>query len=90
MNDQEQRQGLPAGLQSLFADADSGRELPIPLPAGALVWPDPNFLERQLPMRPAFWLSDAPVTEGLWARLRAHHAHSGLWPVLLDDAVQSW
>jgi hypothetical protein len=35
-------------------------------------------------VRPAFWLSDAPATATLWARLRAEHARSGLWPLLLE------
>ncbi|MFJ9041237.1 DUF4253 domain-containing protein [Streptomyces sp. NPDC102406] len=30
------------------------------------------------------WLSDAPATAELWPRLRAQHAASGLWPLLLD------
>ena len=35
-------------------------------------------------------MSDGPVTGGLWARLRAAHPDSGLWPVLLDDTAQPW
>jgi hypothetical protein len=30
------------------------------------------------------WLSDSPPTPDLWSRLRAEHAASGLWPLLLD------
>ncbi|MGA4844328.1 DUF4253 domain-containing protein [Streptomyces sp. G45] len=30
------------------------------------------------------WLSDGPATARLWSRLRAEHAASGLWPLLLD------
>jgi hypothetical protein len=30
------------------------------------------------------WLSDAPTSAELWARLRAEHSTSGLWPLLLD------
>lgn len=38
--------------------------------------------------RPAYWLSDGPVTATLWTRLHADHGRSGLWPLLpegLDD-----
>jgi hypothetical protein len=90
MSDQGHRYDLPAELGPLFGDGHEGRELPIALPPGSLVLPDPNFLERQLPIRPAFWLSDGPAPQGLWPRLRAQHARSGLWPVLLDDSMQSW
>ncbi|PJF01966.1 hypothetical protein CUT44_00715 [Streptomyces carminius] len=30
------------------------------------------------------WLSDGPVTAGLWERIHAEHPRSGLWPLLLD------
>lgn len=48
---------------------------------------------------PVFWLSDDPVPPGLWAALRADHARSGLWPLLLtplhddnehDDEYRPW
>ncbi|KQV14288.1 MULTISPECIES: DUF4253 domain-containing protein [unclassified Kitasatospora] len=31
------------------------------------------------------WLSDGPAAAGLWARMRAEHARTGLWPLLLDS-----
>ncbi|MFB4194966.1 DUF4253 domain-containing protein [Streptomyces carpaticus] len=30
------------------------------------------------------WLSDTPVSAGLWIRAHAAHSASGLWPLLLD------
>ncbi|MEV0674942.1 DUF4253 domain-containing protein [Actinosynnema sp. NPDC050436] len=70
---------LPADLRALFAGgADAGRTLSVPLPPGRPVVPGENG------GRAAFWLGDGPVPEGLWARLRAEHARSGLWPLLLD------
>ncbi len=42
------------------------------------------------------WLSDSPPSAGLWPRLRAEHAASGLWPLLLapldphDTDVRPW
>ncbi|AZK94542.1 MULTISPECIES: DUF4253 domain-containing protein [Streptomyces] len=33
----------------------------------------------------ALWLSDGPAAPGLWARIRAEHARTGLWPLLLDS-----
>ncbi len=81
---------LPDGLSRLFADGGAGRELSVPLPEGTVVWPDPGYTRHQSSRRPAFWLSDAPVSAELWARLRAEHPRSGLWPVLLEDSVQPW
>src|SRR5512139_536924 len=89
MDDYERRR-LPAGLRQLFADGGAGRVLATPLPAGSVVWPDPGYLQREPAKRPAFWLSDEPATGELWARLRAEHDRSGLWPVLLDDSTQPW
>jgi hypothetical protein len=61
-----------------------GRE-PIALPAGRLVWPDPQYRSRASTVtRPAYWLSDGSVTATLWTRLRAKHGRSGLWPLLLE------
>ncbi|TQM85218.1 uncharacterized protein DUF4253 [Saccharothrix saharensis] len=72
---------LPAELRSLFAEgADAGRALPVPLPPGR-----PVVAEEDASGRPAFWLADAPAPAGLWPRLRAAHAESGLWPLLLDS-----
>ncbi|WP_242453947.1 DUF4253 domain-containing protein [Bailinhaonella thermotolerans] len=33
----------------------------------------------------ALWLGETPASRGLWARLRAEHARTGLWPLLLDS-----
>lgn len=33
----------------------------------------------------SFWLSDGPAPAGLWARICAEHARTGLWPLLLDS-----
>ncbi|MEU4806198.1 DUF4253 domain-containing protein [Actinosynnema sp. NPDC023587] len=71
---------LPDDLRTLFAGgADAGRTLSVPLPPGRAVAPEGGGGDR-----PAFWLGDGPAPEGLWARLRAEHARSGLWPLLLD------
>ena len=70
---------LPADLRDLFVDSAAGRSLSVPLPPGRLVLP-----EEEDGGRPAFWLSDQPAPVGLWAALRAEHAASGLWPLLLD------
>lgn len=71
---------LPAELRDLFTDEAAGRVLPVPLPPGRPVFSE----EKEDGDRPAFWLSDQPAPAGLWARLRAEHARSGLWPLLLD------
>lgn len=81
---------LPADLRRLFADGGYGRTLPVPLPPGCVVWPDPGYRQHVPPRHPAFWVSDDPTPPGLWAELRAGHAESGLWPVLLDDSTQPW
>ncbi|PRY44488.1 DUF4253 domain-containing protein [Umezawaea tangerina] len=70
---------LPAELRALFTDGTDGRSLAVGLPPGR-----PVVSEEEEGDRPAFWLSDKPAPEGLWARLRAEHARSGLWPLLLD------
>jgi hypothetical protein len=71
---------LPADLRDLFTEgAAAGRSFAVPLPPGRTVFP-----EEEDTGRPAFWLSDQPAPAGLWARLRAEHARSGLWPLLLD------
>ncbi|WP_367127624.1 DUF4253 domain-containing protein [Saccharothrix sp. HUAS TT1] len=73
---------LPADLRALFADgADAGRALTVPLPPGRSITSE----EEDDAGRPAFWLSDGPAPAGLWERLRAEHARSGLWPLLLDS-----
>jgi hypothetical protein len=85
-----ERRPLPPAVGRLFDDGGNGRTLSVELPAGAVVWPDPTYARFQARRRPAFWLSQAPVTGSLWARLRAEHPNSGLWPVLLEDSVQPW
>jgi hypothetical protein len=70
---------LPAELRALFAD-HADRSLSVPLPAGRAL----SSEEDEDGDRPALWLSDGPAPGGLWARLRAEHARSGLWPLLLD------
>ena len=48
---------LPEPLAALFADGGSGRALPITLPAGRLIWPDPQYRSRVSTMSgPAYWL----------------------------------
>ncbi|MFD7657396.1 DUF4253 domain-containing protein [Actinosynnema sp. NPDC059797] len=69
---------LPTGLRDLFADGGAdGRALSTPLPPGRLAFPDEGG------GRPVLWLTDGPAPPGLWARLRAEHPRSGLWPLLL-------
>ncbi|GAA1764810.1 DUF4253 domain-containing protein [Luedemannella helvata] len=73
---------LPQGLDQLFRDGSAAsRTLDVALPPGRLVVPD----GERTPPHPAYWLSDAAAPEGLWERLRAAHARSGLWPLLLTD-----
>ncbi|MEU4407437.1 DUF4253 domain-containing protein [Streptosporangium sp. NPDC023963] len=93
---------LPPVLGQLFADgADGsedgdglggggGRRLSVELPPGDVVWPDPGYAQLAVRRRPAFWLSEVAVSGEYWARLRAQHERSGLWPVLLEDSVQPW
>ncbi|GAA4088874.1 MULTISPECIES: DUF4253 domain-containing protein [Actinomadura] len=86
----ELRHQLPGGLAQLFADPSVERSLSTPLPDGDVVWPDPGYPQRQFVRRPAFWVSDDPVSGELWARLRAEHPVSGLWPLLMDESAQPW
>ncbi|GAA3984158.1 DUF4253 domain-containing protein [Actinomadura viridis] len=90
MDDLELRLDLPGDLPQLFADATVERTLPVGLPDGEVVWPDPGYPQHQAVLRPAFWISDEPVGGELWARLRARHPESGLWPLLLDETDQPW
>ncbi|WP_307826495.1 DUF4253 domain-containing protein [Streptomyces pactum] len=50
----------------------------LPLPPGRMITSN----EGDGGQRP-LWLSDGPPATGLWSRLRAEHATSGLWPLLL-------
>ncbi|MET8141769.1 DUF4253 domain-containing protein [Sphaerisporangium sp. NPDC005288] len=90
--DGRERRRLPPGVRPLFGDGGEGRTLSVELPAGSVVWPDPTYLRFPSAVRgrPAFWLSEAPATGSLYARLRAEHPRSGLWPVLLEESVQPW
>lgn len=81
---------LPRELGELFAAGGGDRRLPVALPPGEVVWPDPGYTGQGRADRPAFWMSDEPVTGADWARLRACHPHSGLWPLLLDESAQPW
>ncbi|MCG5213139.1 DUF4253 domain-containing protein [Streptosporangium sp. KLBMP 9127] len=87
---ERERESLPPELGQLFADGGTGRVLGVALPPGEPVWPDPGYAPQQSYPRPAFWISDAPVSGELWAGLRAEHRLSGLWPVLLEESVQPW
>ncbi|MEW2136549.1 DUF4253 domain-containing protein [Streptomyces sp. NPDC005409] len=53
--------------------------LAAPLPPGRMITSDVGDGDEQ-----PLWLSDRPATAGLWARIHAEHARSGLWPLLLD------
>ncbi|GAA3536365.1 DUF4253 domain-containing protein [Nonomuraea rosea] len=81
---------LPRELCQLFTDGGRERRLPAGLPPGDVVWPDPTYTHQGEAVRPAFWMSDEPAAGEDWARLRAWHPHSGLWPVLLDESAQPW
>ncbi|ACU38569.1 DUF4253 domain-containing protein [Actinosynnema mirum] len=67
-------------LLGLFPDAARHRPLSSALPPGRPV----RSRERPESPLPALWLSGGPAPAGLWTRLRAEHASSGLWPLLLD------
>lgn len=56
---------------------DALAQLSDELPPGRLITPEDGD-------EPVLWLSDDPAPIGLWATLRARHATSGLWPLLLD------
>ncbi|MFP3985992.1 DUF4253 domain-containing protein [Streptomyces sp. E11-3] len=51
----------------------------IALPPGRMITSDEGDGDVQ-----PLWLSEAPAAIELWPRLRAEHATSGLWPLLLD------
>jgi hypothetical protein len=55
------------------------------LPAGTL--PPGRLVVPAGGDTPVYWLSDGPVTEGTWARLRDRHPESGLWPLLLQGLL---
>lgn len=72
----------------LFAPgAAEGRSLSVVLPPGRLVTPTGAG-------RPVYWLSDAVPPRSLWPSLRAAHASSGLWPLVLtglySDPDRPW
>jgi hypothetical protein len=69
---------LPPPLRSLFRDGGhDGRHLDVVLPPGRVI----DSLDKHWP---ALWLTDGPAPAGLWARLRAAHRASGLWPLILE------
>ena len=79
---------LPPPLRSLFRDRGRhGRRLDVVLPPGRVI----DSLDKGWP---ALWLSDGPAPARLWARLRAAHRDSGLWPLILDglrgDEARPW
>ncbi len=93
MRDQRRRPTAGASAarwRRLFPDGAPGKSLSVTLPEGTLVWPELTFPQRTPPAGLAFWISEDPAPPGLWARLRAEHPRSGLWPVLLDDTTQPW
>ncbi|MFI9243802.1 DUF4253 domain-containing protein [Streptomyces sp. NPDC053086] len=63
----------------------------LPLPPGRLITSDEGHGDLQ-----PLWLSDSPPSTELWPQLRAEHAASGLWPLLLepldphDTAFRPW
>jgi hypothetical protein len=66
--------------------------LPAGLPPGRLVVPSREY-NPTWTGEPVYWASDRPLPDAPehWARLRALHDHTGLWPLLLeypDDALQ--
>lgn len=81
---------LTAGAGELLPGHALDPSLSVTLPDGYAVWPDPGFPQHVPVEGPAFWMSDEPAPHGLWARFRAAHSSTGLWPVLLDDAAQPW
>lgn len=54
---------------------DPQADLSVPLPPGK-----PALAEDGTPV---MWISDGPAPQGSWQRLRAAHAESGWWPLLL-------
>ncbi len=84
MVDQADTTSLPDELAALFPEGGNGRTLPPDLPPGELVWADESFARYRLStVRPALWLSHEPAEAGTWARYRALHPETGLWPLLL-------
>jgi hypothetical protein len=75
MADDEAAPPLSLLLAELLGDGGAGRALSVVLPAGRLVWPDPDYVldDQAASARPAYWLSDAPAPKGLWGRLRSEH-----------------
>jgi len=73
-----------------------GWPLPGGLPSGRLVTPDARLAVGSPAAGPVLWVSDQPVPAAgaLWARLRAEHPRTGLWPLLLtglrSDPLRPW
>ena len=79
---------LPPELAALLAGDSAERTLPVKLPPGRLVRPNPSWVDRSShasAARPAYWLSDTPAPAALWPELRAAYPRSGLWPLLLQS-----
>jgi hypothetical protein len=67
---------LPPELAALLAGDSAERTLPVKLPPGRLVRPNPSWVDRSShasAARPAYWLSDTPAPAALWPQLRAAH-----------------
>ena len=91
MSDTTAAKPFAVELHQLFPNGDAaGRTLSVPLPPGRIVRGDEGDSDLA-----ALWLSDEPAPDGLWARLRAEHPRSGLWPLLLrplanDEPTRPW
>ena len=81
---------LTAGVDELFPGHALDQSLSVIMPSGYVVWPDPGFPQHKVAEGPALWMSEGPAPPGLWARLRAAHPDTGLWPLMLDDSAQPW
>jgi Domain of unknown function (DUF4253) len=57
-------------------------------------WPafaaNPSTMYDGLPHPPVCWVTEAPVSVGLWSNLRAEHHRSGLWPLLVFRGAGSF
>ncbi|ROO86350.1 uncharacterized protein DUF4253 [Actinocorallia herbida] len=78
---------LEADLMSLAGPEADIAELLSLLPGGGLIATEEGD--------PVLWLSGERATDGLWASVRALHARTGLWPLLLeplarDDDFRPW
>jgi hypothetical protein len=74
-----ERSDVHADLSAAFGAAPS-----IPLPPGEILTQQSIGPDTR-PKRPLCWISNAPPSSQLLARLRSDHPQSGLWPLLLCD-----